>query len=198
MSAAFFLKSPPPHSSNTLTSLTQFCFPFRGVGPLCRFTVMGGTKFTVPGKEWECASHYVQFILAKGNLKGVSWARICKRWWRPGIDSEESTPAAYVHSMAGRYDNRVVLPACPAGSRFLGFLKGLQIWPLGLAERIGPLSSTPSTIDISPRLASDNFSLVLTTPAQKIVKISANFCKNLKWPPWDTQGPGKTVSWKKL
>ncbi len=31
-------------------------------------------------------------------------ARICKRLRRPGIDSEDSIPPAYVGSMAGRYE----------------------------------------------------------------------------------------------
>jgi hypothetical protein len=31
----------------------------------------------------------------------VAWARICKRLWSPGIDSEESIPPAYVAGRAG-------------------------------------------------------------------------------------------------
>jgi hypothetical protein len=52
-----------------------------------------------------------------------SRVRICKGLWSPGIDSEESTPSAW---RAGT-TNRVVVPACQAGNRFLGSLKGLQI-----------------------------------------------------------------------
>jgi hypothetical protein len=43
--------------------------------------------------------NYVK-ILVKSHI--VSWARICKRLRRPGIDSEDSIPPAY--AMAGRYD----------------------------------------------------------------------------------------------
>jgi hypothetical protein len=53
-------------------------------------------------------------------------ARICKRLRRPGIDSEDSIPPAYVAWRAGT-TNMVVVPACQAGNRFLGSLKGLQI-----------------------------------------------------------------------
>ncbi len=56
----------------------------------------------------------------------IFWAHICKRLWSPGIDSEESIPPAYVAWWAGT-TNRVVAPACQAGSWFLGSLKGLQI-----------------------------------------------------------------------
>ena len=56
-------------------------------------------------------------------------ARICNRLWSPGIDSEKSIPPAYVAFRAGT-TNRVVVPASQAGNRFLGSLKGLQIWAL--------------------------------------------------------------------
>ncbi len=55
-----------------------------------------------------------------------SRARICKRLRRPGIDSEDSFPPAYVAWRVGT-TNRVVVPARQAGNRFLGSLKGLQI-----------------------------------------------------------------------
>jgi hypothetical protein len=58
--------------------------------------------------------------------EGVYWARICKRLWSPGIDSEESISPAYVACRAGT-TNRVVEPSRQAGNRFLGSLKGLQI-----------------------------------------------------------------------
>jgi hypothetical protein len=45
---------------------------------------------------------------------------------RPGIDSEDSIPPAYVAWRAGT-TNRVVVPARQDGNRFLGSLKGLQI-----------------------------------------------------------------------
>ncbi len=53
-------------------------------------------------------------------------AHICKRFRRPGIDSEDSIPPAYVVWRAGT-TNRVVVSARQAGNRFLGCLKGLQI-----------------------------------------------------------------------
>ncbi len=53
-------------------------------------------------------------------------ARICKRLRRPGIDSEDSIPPAYVAWRAGM-TNRVVVPARQAGNRFMGSFKGLQI-----------------------------------------------------------------------
>jgi hypothetical protein len=56
-------------------------------------------------------------------------ARICKRLWSPGINSEEPTvciPPAYAAWQACT-TNRFVLPARQAGNRFLGSLKGLQI-----------------------------------------------------------------------
>ncbi len=56
----------------------------------------------------------------------ASRARICKRLWSPGIDSEETFPPAYVAWQAGR-TNRVIVPARQAGNRFLGSLQGLQI-----------------------------------------------------------------------
>jgi hypothetical protein len=59
----------------------------------------------------------------------VAWqarARICKRLWSPEIESEESIQLTYVAWRAGT-TNRVVVPARQAGNRFLGSLKGLQI-----------------------------------------------------------------------
>jgi hypothetical protein len=53
-------------------------------------------------------------------------ARICKRLWRPGRDSEDLILPAYVAWRAGTI-NRVVVPARQAGNRFLGSLQGLQI-----------------------------------------------------------------------
>jgi hypothetical protein len=41
-------------------------------------------------------------------------ARICKSLWSPGIDSEESTPPAYLAWRAGT-TNMVIVPACQAG-----------------------------------------------------------------------------------
>jgi hypothetical protein len=53
-------------------------------------------------------------------------ACICKQLRSPRNDSKESITSAYV---AWRADTskRVVVPACQAGNRFLGYLKGLQI-----------------------------------------------------------------------
>jgi hypothetical protein len=45
---------------------------------------------------------------------------------RPGIDSEDSIPPAYV-AWRAITTNRVVVPARQAGNRFLGSVKGLQI-----------------------------------------------------------------------
>jgi hypothetical protein len=59
-------------------------------------------------------------------LADVTRARICKRLWSPGIDSEESISPAYVACRAGS-TNRVVVPARQAENRFLGSMKGLQI-----------------------------------------------------------------------
>jgi hypothetical protein len=53
-------------------------------------------------------------------------ACICKRFWSPGIDSEEMIPPAYVAWRAST-TNTVVTQARRAGNRFLGSLKGLQI-----------------------------------------------------------------------
>ncbi len=53
-------------------------------------------------------------------------ARIYKRLWGPGIDSDESISPAYVALRAGT-TNRAVVAAYHAGNRFLGSLKGLQI-----------------------------------------------------------------------
>jgi hypothetical protein len=66
---------PARRGINILTSLKQFCLPFRGVGvvgPSCRFTVMGHTV----SSSWQgmtagvCASHCSihNFVLAKGSL----------------------------------------------------------------------------------------------------------------------------------
>jgi hypothetical protein len=58
--------------------------------------------------------------------KNWSRARISKRLWSPGIDSDGPIPPAYVAWRAGT-SNRVVVQACHAGNRFQGSLKGLQI-----------------------------------------------------------------------
>jgi hypothetical protein len=50
----------------------------------------------------------------------------CKRFWSPGIDSEELIPPAYVAWRAST-TNTVVIQARRAGNRFLGSLKDLQI-----------------------------------------------------------------------
>ncbi len=55
-----------------------------------------------------------------------NWDRICKRLMRPGIDSEDSIPPAYVVWRAGT-TNRVIVPTRQAENRFLGSIKGLQI-----------------------------------------------------------------------
>jgi hypothetical protein len=60
------------------------------------------------------------------NTKTWSRARISKRLWSPGIDSDGPIPPAYVAWRAGT-SNRVVVQASHAGNRFMGSLKGLQI-----------------------------------------------------------------------
>jgi hypothetical protein len=67
----------------------------------------------------------------------MTGARICKRLRRPGIDSEDSTPPAYV-TLRADTTYRVVVPARQAGNRWLGSLKGLQIRALctGTAELV--------------------------------------------------------------
>jgi hypothetical protein len=57
----------------------------------------------------------------------MTGARICKRLRRPGIDSEDSIPPAYLAWRASTTGNRVVVPASQAGNRCLGSLKSLQI-----------------------------------------------------------------------
>ncbi len=59
-------------------------------------------------------------------LSSLYRARICKRLWSPGIDSEESISPAYVARRAGT-TKRVVVPALQPENRFLGSIKGLQI-----------------------------------------------------------------------
>ncbi len=65
-------------------------------------------------------------------------ARICKRLRRPGIDSENSIPLAYVAWRAGT-TNRVVVLArlAVAGNRFLGSIKGLKIRAQGAMRHPG-------------------------------------------------------------
>jgi hypothetical protein len=69
-------------------------------------------------------------MLGEGGSCGVSAsehrARICKRFWSPGIDSEESISLAYLAWWAGM-TNRVVVRARQTRNRYLGSLKGLQI-----------------------------------------------------------------------
>jgi hypothetical protein len=67
-------------------------------------------------------------------LRAQSRARICKRSWSPGINSDGPVPPAYVAWRAGT-TNRVVVQARHAGNRFLGSLKGLQIRALILSLR---------------------------------------------------------------
>ncbi len=52
-----------------------------------------------------------------------SRAHICKRLWRPGIDSEEPIPPAYEAWRRSGTTKRVVVPAWQARNRFLGSLK---------------------------------------------------------------------------
>jgi hypothetical protein len=68
----------------------------------------------------------VFYVVLKRNYPRIRGARICKRLRRPGIDSEDIIPPAFVAWQSGT-TNRVVVPARQAGNRFLGFLKGLKI-----------------------------------------------------------------------
>jgi len=52
-------------------------------------------------------------VLLQSPTRNVTWARICKRLWSPGIDSRESILPAYVAWRAGA-TNRVVVPALQA------------------------------------------------------------------------------------
>ncbi len=73
-----------------------------------------------------------------------TWARICKRLRRQGIDSEDLIPPAYVAWRAGT-TNRVVVPACQAGNWFLGSLKGLQIRALASGHQWLDTEASPAT-----------------------------------------------------
>jgi hypothetical protein len=61
-----------------------------------------------------------------GLLYRPARARIWKRLWSQGIDSEESTPPGYVGWRAGT-TNRVAVPARQGWYRFLGSIKDSQI-----------------------------------------------------------------------
>ncbi len=71
-----------------------------------------------------------------GPQAALCGVRICKRLWRPGIDSDKPNPPAYVAWRAGT-TNMVVVQARYAGNRFLGSLKGLQIRALLAVLRLG-------------------------------------------------------------
>ncbi len=66
------------------------------------------------------------WLISVGVCRRPPWARICKRLRRPGIDSEDSIPPAYVVWRAGT-TNSVIVPARQAENRFLGSIKGLQM-----------------------------------------------------------------------
>ncbi len=77
----------------------------------------------------DCAKNDPSYYFLTANVIAMGlkwiWARICKRLWSPGIDSEESMLLAYVAWRAGT-TNRIVVPVLQAGNRFLGSLKGLK------------------------------------------------------------------------
>jgi hypothetical protein len=83
------------------------------------------------------------------SLCGQRWARICKRLWSPGIDSEESISPAYVACRAGT-TNRVVVPARQSENRFFGSIKGLQIRALVFVVVLRGEKSIPG-IDLESR-----------------------------------------------
>ncbi len=68
---------------------------------------------------------YIKNTFVRSYPEKRTRAHICKRLRRPGIDSEDSIPPAYVAWWAGA-TNRVVLQARRAVNRFLGSFKGLQ------------------------------------------------------------------------
>ncbi len=77
------------------------------------------------------ADFLTEFYPAGLNIHITTRARICKRLWSPGIDSEESISLAHVAWRAST-TNRIFVPARQAGNRYLGSLKGLQIRAPGL------------------------------------------------------------------
>jgi hypothetical protein len=95
----------------------------------------------IVGYGYESSAGIFKNSMEARNRVGIGWpyrARICKPLRRPGIDSEDWIPPAYVAWRAGM-TNRVVVPACHAGNRFLDSLKSLQIraqawrnWFLGI------------------------------------------------------------------
>jgi hypothetical protein len=85
-------------------------------------------------------------------------AHICKRLRRPGIDSEDSIPPAYVGWRVGT-TNRVVVH----GNRFLGSLKGLQIRALVSPKQLFKLGIKPYQ-SLTVPFSAPNY-LVLRRPA---------------------------------
>jgi hypothetical protein len=83
----------------------------------------GRPESRLRGRSWDEVVQQVRSSLL--NYQEVR-ARICKRLWSPGIESEESISPAYVAWRAGT-PNMAVVPARQAGNRFLGSLKRLQI-----------------------------------------------------------------------
>jgi hypothetical protein len=75
---------------------------------------------------WDNKVSYISAQHRCGGDGRENRARICKRLWRLGIDSEQSIPPSYLTWRAGT-KNRVVVLARQAENRFLGSLKGLQI-----------------------------------------------------------------------
>jgi hypothetical protein len=69
---------------------------------------------------------YIKNTFVRSYPEKRTRACICKRLRRPGIDSDDSIPPAYVAWRAGT-TNRVVVQARHAVNRFLGSFKGLQI-----------------------------------------------------------------------
>ncbi len=90
----------------------RLCTQFASFSDASEFFT-GGRMFVKTGQKL--------FVRVDDNPRG---ARICKRLWSPGTDSEESISPAYVAWRAST-TNRVIVRQ--AGNRFLGSLKGLQI-----------------------------------------------------------------------
>ncbi len=130
-------------------------------------------------------------------------ARICKRLRRPGIDSEESIPPAYVAWRAST-TNRVVVPVHQAGNRFLVSLKGLQIWAQYCSE-VGrrPALCASSIIEDSHHLRVLSLRIISRPPLPLPLPLLPQFLHSCSlphaWPlppvPWPTPRTqnGKTV-----
>ena len=107
------------------------CPPLSVLSPVATLPSSVVQLSPLPPSLGEYTVYFNDFWLEGQHIPGVyphfnHWARICKRLWSPGIDSEESIPPAYVALRAGT-TNRVAVSAPHGGNPFLGSLKGLQV-----------------------------------------------------------------------